>query len=64
MSLEIAWMKTAELVFLANGCERWQCLLYNHLILFLLQDVLKFGFSTREYVILTEKSRDEVHEDQ
>lgn len=40
------------------------CLLYNHLILFLLQDVLKFGFSTREYVILTEKSRDEVHEDQ
>lgn len=28
------------------------------------KDVLKFGFSTREYVILTEKSRDEVHEDQ
>lgn len=24
----------------------------------LLQDVLKFGFSTREYVILTEKSQD------
>ena len=25
----------------------------------ILQDVLKFGFSTREYVILTEKSRDQ-----
>ena len=32
------------------GC--WQLLLLP------LQDVLKFGFSTREYVILTEKSQD------
>ena len=40
------------------------CITIWFFFFFFLQDVLKFGFSTREYVILTEKSRDEDHEDQ
>lgn len=41
--------------FIAAKILSWQKFIYA---LLFCQDVLKFGFSTREYVILTEKSQD------
>ena len=47
------YMLTGGMPCYSNICFDW-CL----------QDVLKFGFSTREYVILTEKSQDIEEDDE